>query len=40
MEVLEGNKKLIEENKKLHQTLLKEKDEKIALLEKMLAGKK
>jgi transcriptional regulator with XRE-family HTH domain len=30
----------IEENKKLHAALLKEKDEKIALLEKMLAEKK
>lgn len=34
--VLEENKKLIEENKRLYQDLLKEKDEKIALLEKML----
>jgi len=30
----------MEENKKLYMQLLKEKDEKIALLEKMLAGKK
>ena len=35
--ILEENKKLIEENKKLYQDLLKEKDEKIALLQKMLA---
>jgi len=30
----------LEENKKLYLALLKEKDEKIALLEKMLGGKK
>lgn len=40
MEVLEENKKLIEENKKLYQDLLKEKDEKIVLLEKMLTDNK
>lgn len=34
------NKRLSEENKKLYESLLKEKDEKIALLKKMLeAGK-
>jgi transcriptional regulator with XRE-family HTH domain len=33
------NKRLSEENKKLYESLLKEKDEKIALLKKMLEGK-
>jgi transcriptional regulator with XRE-family HTH domain len=35
-EALADNKKLAEENKQLYQALLKEKDEKIALLERML----
>lgn len=33
------NKRLSEENKKLYESLLKEKDEKIALLKKMLEGR-
>ena len=33
------NKRLSEENKKLYESLLKEKDEKIALLKKMLENK-
>lgn len=40
VEALEENKKLTEENRKLYQDLLKEKDEKIVLLEKIIADKK
>lgn len=38
-EMIEENKKMTEENKQLYQQLLKEKDEKIALLEKLANGK-
>lgn len=39
VEILEENKKVVDENKQLYQQLLKEKDEKIALLEKLANSK-